>query len=101
MCASWLLVSVLVRLDPVLPFCTFLLNTISNDFLLSILSVRLYAFVLIANFKLDKPTAWKKPATAEIQGLSQRLVKSPGHRYWKDSQVLEKHPEMWLSVSDK
>jgi len=57
--------------------------------------------LLLANFKLDKPTSWKKPETVEIQGPSQRLVKSPGHRYWKDSQALVKHPETWVSTSGK
>lgn len=57
---------------------------------LSNLNVCLYAFVLLANMKTDKSTSWKKPETAEIQGLSQRLVKSQsgkksGHSNWKDS----------------
>lgn len=69
--------------------------------MLSILSVCPHAFVPLANFKLDKSTSWKKPATIEIQGLSQRRVTSPGHRYSKDSQVLAKHPETWVSMRDK
>lgn len=104
LCASWLLVSMLVWLDPVLSCCTFLLNTISNYFL------RDYAvysqcvptcICFTSKLQVDKPTSWKKPATIEIQGLSQRLVTSPEHRYSKDSQVLAKHPETWVSMSDK